>query len=639
MKKLSAVLMVSAAAILGIGLASCGGEGGVSTSTVDKTASSIRNTIGSNPFAVGTEINLDDYITVVYSNGTEDKDYTVSCSNANVTIAGHKATPTAVGTYTLDVSSSDGARSIRVSIDARSAEVMEIIDFLSPITTNTSNFIIDCYETSKSGSISRYQSAVHNEHYGVNANLDDLGETYGGEPNSLILAELSDGNYYQGYFNQNGQPVFKPGVESNYANYFICMPTSLNPLGINEVEMETATGATQTVIAGDASFSQEMCWAASYPIDQIYDIVFIGYSYSEVLGLYDTDGDGTKDTLIVKPSYVMYEFEYDDEGNPVPVLDDDGNMIEMEPFSFSNVILGIRNIGTASLDVMENVRNDASYLPQKLEASELQTSFAAVSAAKNYTVDIAAYPSDDTGAKLYSAAAGSAYSTVFGTSKPIYQTNSVTSEGVLGELGTLSNGGSGETKDAATMQTGYFNRDGQGYSFTVGSYPLDESTSGDEGTANTPINEVTALDGVTDVFAGAASAQTVADVTGFGELNITSKTTNGNEVTVVSEVGDNDGTTKANTLFETLFNQMTAYTIGESWTEAVEFTGGDYHALTIYSDYIGLTCDTVTNEIHIEVLVYLPIGLDDAYVVLTYDVSSIGTTTADFSGFQPSQLA
>ena len=64
--------------------------------------------------------------------------------------------------------------------------------------------------------------------------------------------------------------------------------------------------------------------------------------------------------------------------------------------------------------------------------------------------------------------------------------------------------------------------------------------------------------------------------------------------------------------------------------EAVDFTGGDKHALTLYSTYNEFTVDTATNEVLVDVLAYLPVGTED-YISMKFTVSDVGTTTNDFT--------
>ena len=620
MNNFKKLLLVSVAALGGLGLVACEpgtpGESGTSQSSV-ATASRINSTLGTTPFAVGTQVDLDEYITVVYTDNKEDKNFTVQCISANasdLTIDGHVVTTAVAGTYTVEVKSGDNARTMRIPLDFRTEEVMEVIDFLMPITTHTQNFTIDLFETEDLSRFSYWNSVVHRETYGASYNKNNPG------PEDFLIAQLADGRFYQGSFDNQGKPTFQPGYLPNPTNYFIMMPSSINPLAFNTVVDEESG---ETYLAGDASVSEALCWAASMPIDQI-EPTFVSYGDTQVVGFVDQEGDGEAETLLLIPS--------------VNLLQDDPLTGEqtVQTIFYSNVIVGVRSIGSSSVEAIEEAQADSSFVPEVIEATELQAGFENVAELGNYTVDIAAYPSNAKGDKLYTAAEGGVFYVMLGSDKPLYQTNKVTSEGVLGEVGYIGGTKDAEVREDAIIDVGYFNRDGQGYEFLVGTQP---GIATDEFEPQT-FNEVKALDGVTDVFEYPdAKAQTVSEVTGFNELNITEKTTEGDLVTVVSTVGDDTGTVKANNLFRTLFNQFSLYTIGESWTESQQFQAGDYHALTLYSDYLGLTVNTKTNEISIDVLCYIPVGIEDGYVYLTYTISNIGTTTADFSGYTPSVVA
>ena len=131
MNNFKKLLLVSVAALGGLGLVACEpgtpGESGTSQSPV-ATASRINSTLGTTPFAIGTQVDLDEYITVVYTDNKEDKNFTVQCISANasdLTIDGHVVTTAVAGTYTVEVRSGDNARTMRIPLDFRTEEVME----------------------------------------------------------------------------------------------------------------------------------------------------------------------------------------------------------------------------------------------------------------------------------------------------------------------------------------------------------------------------------------------------------------------------------------------------------------------------------------------------------------------------------
>lgn len=623
MNNFKKLLLVSVAALGGLGLVACEpgtpGESGTSQSPV-ATASRINSTLGTTPFAVGTQVDLDEYITVVYTDNKEDKNFTVQCISANasdLTIDGHVVTTAVAGTYTVEVRSGDNARTMRVPLDFRTEEVMEVIDFLMPITTHTQNFTIDLFETEDLTRFSYWNSVVHRETYGASYNKNNPG------PEDFLIAQLADGRFYQGSFDNQGKPTFQPGYLSNPTNYFIMMPSSINPLAFNTVVDEESG---ETYLTGDASVSEALFWAASMPIDQM-ELTFVSYGDTQVVGFVDQEGDGEAETLLLIPSVNLRQ---DD-----PLTGEQ----TVQTIFYSNVIVGVRSIGSSSVEAIEKAQADSSFVPEVIEATELQTAFEALATSDNYTVTMDLYPATSSGERIYEAADTHYMNVGFGTHQPIYQRNKVTSEGVLGEVGFISEAQGGEAvHEEPVLDVGYFNRGGQGYQFRVGIQPV-EST--DEFAPET-YNEVTALEGVSDVMTTAeAKAQTAAGVTGFGELNITSRTEDGTKVSFVSAVGDDDGVTKTNTLFQTLFNQFTIYGLGDEWAETSDGFQ-EPHALSLYSDYTELTVDMESGEIYIEALVYLPfkdVEPEDSYLLVTYTVTDIGTTTADFSGYTPSVVA
>ncbi len=566
----------------------------------EKNAISITNSLGDYPFTVGDTIDLDEYITVNYSDGSSDKAYSITTSSSVVTIENHVVTFTAAGSCILRCASNDGNVSTRISLTAKTAETMEVIDFLYPILDNDENFTYKLYDSSD-GYITHYGTFAYTENYTAMYDPDDYGilglySTFGGQ----ILATLSDGNYYWGNFVDGGADVeFDPGIESNGAYYYIRMANVLDPLDFDVYTDET----NGNYILGGTSVSEALFYNLSLGTSSYYT-----FGPAQILGWIDNDGDGVNDELVLIPTF------YD--------AYNDGYTY------YTDVIVGITDIGTTGIDVLDNAIDNPDYLPRGIEYDDLGTALDALAAADNYTVDIGVYGYDYANDEFYSEIPEDHFlNDWLGITKSVEQTNYVTADGIYSEVTVYGD-------EEPSYEFAYFNNDSRCYYYTNGNHPWNGGTSN---------HIVSRLYGVTDVFEYDWVTPSLAsniDSASLSGLNFTGYEENGGYQTWTADLGDYDGTTQTNGLFVSLFDQFSVFATndgklgtylgGQTWFS----TSSGYASFTISGayDYIDVYED---GSISISCYIYEPTSNHTAansYAFLTYtfQAASQGATEVDF---------
>lgn len=638
MKNISKALMLLSAGTLLV-LGSCDmtnpGEStpldpGTSGSLVDsgetKTASRIKHS--EIPYMEeGVALDLDKYVTIEYSDGSTDKNYEISCSKSSLKIleGTHKIKSDYSDSYVVVIKA--GALTTKLSLDVLSNEQIKLIAFLAPLEENPRNFTIDLSAEDSTGKMKYYWSYYHNEKYtGVwdkdnptKLVEDPESEEYG-EPNSTILAELSDGSAYWGAVGKDGQgnpkAVFEPGPVKNWDWYYFTMDLVLDAADSKWVSYE-----------GDdvLMMSPEFCAnLLNYGCSQLPDNY--GYEYYGA---------------------VVVDYIADNAGNPDKYIFDclvsDGRNVE----TWARVTL--YDIGETNPAFMTQAVTDASYVPAKITANEITTAFDAINTAGNYTMTLKAWSrsgasSMDPHTPAEAQVIDDACANIFGTTDMVL-TQKVTADGIYSELKDkkLTSSAAGYTPAAdytLTDVSAVFNAGGQAYSAKY---------DGTEGSATEgTIPAASAIAGQTDVFqipevkqltAGAVTSTAVDGTTW------TRKTTDdaNHLVGFSGDVGDNDGATvRENALFQQLLDMFSSQnygtlealgqrSMGTSWTQAEDFNQGDKHALTLYSSYDSFVVNTATNEVTIMFDMYAPVGLGNGYFGMSLTIDHIGTTTHDFS--------
>lgn len=605
---LIAALVLSATTV--VGLASCGdttsssSDSGINSSATTALPRVIlTNYEGKAPkrALVNQRVDLDEFIAVRMSDNSLSKDYRIAVAAADVVVEGHKVAATRAGNFDIRVfvggdDFETAALKAIVSLKFVDELQAEVIDFLQPLSTNPKNITIDLYKASGDNLIYDGATIVHHEDYSAFYNKENPGELDDkGNPNSFIVVRnLTDNKAHTGAFGSDGKPVFDVGdVTATYPYYYITGNVSLD--GDSLQYQRLSEEDTEDTLTGDALFTTNLLsYGCSFPVENQ------GYTsaYTHIIG-FDED-EGGKKTLFVIPY----------------MTDKDGKLVFYS-------ILGIHDLGTSKVDIIETAMKDESYVPVSIVGPEIVTTANDIVAAGNYTVEFNAYAADSAGKKLtptQETAATFAYCHLFGVLGEIKMTSYVTADGIYAKT----------TVGEKTLdERAFFNKDGQAHQGLLGK---------DDSFAITPIADVT--DAKTTAMFKAATLGTVAEADVNG-INWMHKTTDGTKTTFDGKVGDNDGATDGVVLYRNLL-KLAAFpvndlvkggttTLSEMLTKTVDFNAGAKHSLCVYDEYQSFVVDTAAKTLEVSVLGMLPIGAANAYYHMDFKVTSVGTTAFDFS--------
>lgn len=623
MKKLATKLMLLSTATL-VMLGSCDNKPGsnsegesTSVSSEVKAPTKIKRIKDIPYLQEGIACNLDAYIGVEYSDGTMDSNYEVKTTSKNVTINGHRVSSTEVGVFYVTITA--GGLTTKLELTVLSNDQVKIMTFLEPLDTDARNFTADLLAEDNTGNEKLLRRVVHNANYSVVYNGVDLfAVDEDGDPASVILAKLSDGNGYFGHIekdaNNNPKAVFEPGIQQYYDYYYIVMDLELNAADSTYMSI-----AGEDVLMMGASFAERLMWSVG--LSEAYD------NYDRVIPFYGA-------------AYRGYEEVGMPNGNPdimifdIYVGDDTQNEIYCT--------IKLSAVGESGFDWMNTAVTDASYIPEKITANEIPVAFQAVNAAGNFTLTMEAWSvgDGDKTEKFVPAEAdmsGDAAANFFGTCDAVI-TEKYTSTGIYTEfkgkkLNQTTNGFAPEAEYSLFDISAVWNESGAAYSTRL--------TDNEDQTAKV-LPARSAISGVTDVFQiNEIKSMAANNITAAAAnvVNWTSKKTEGNKVTFAGDMGDNDGTSQTNLLAAQIFGLLGGANYGVlkdwagSWTGATEGWGdGGKHAYTRSSDFYALTVDTATNEIEAYLLIYAPFSdINNNYFMMKFTISDIGTTTFDFS--------
>lgn len=643
----SKLLLIMSASALGMGLVSCNGgieasSSSDSTSSETSSSSKAANRIMHDeiPYTVvGDEIDLDNYVTIRYEDGTTDKDYSVSCTNKNVEILKHKVLASKAGNYTLVITA--GSLTTKMDFYVVSEEHKEFIDFLEPLDENPQNYEIMMWTSSSSGTGLKYDGTtyVHNPNYVAIYDETDPGAVYpstskyAGEPTSAVFAKLSDGHAYLGYTKgtaANPDVEFEAGYIT-YGMYYITGDLILDATDFADATISIPQTSGQNYeydcLLSSASFEESLMSYGMSITEGSLSSNDLGYYGASFEGMVDLDGDDVNDSALL--------------GLWLTYVDDAGET-QVGLYSF----ITISEIGSAQRDFLENAIVDSSYVPATATATEVTTVFDAIATAKNYTLTTELFSCDSTGEEV---AAGSTilpessgnmkgYASdvllLHTGSTHVKVTSTFTDKGIIAtcEQNSVTTSTDGWVVGADLALSGKYATWDDGTDTYTATYDSEKKAMG---AATKQVAGKTAYESglLDDLFIGTI---------GESDVNNTywvSKETEENVVSLTGQVGDNTGTEVTNTLFKKLFNMngfdliLNKYSVGDYLTDSEEFSGGDYHALSCYTNYDTFTLNTSTNEVNIFCISYWPMGLTNGYVGMKITISNVGTTTNDFTAF------
>ncbi|MBO4737507.1 MAG: hypothetical protein J5627_03620, partial [Bacilli bacterium] len=268
MKKFATKLMLMSTAALAM-LGSCvppsdssisGNEGSASTSAVDKDPSKIKREKEIPFLQENIFLNLDNFITIEYSDGSTDKNFELSTNAKSITIDGHKVKGSEVGTFYITVTA--GGLVTKLDVTVLSNDQIKMEAFLEPLLDDPQNFTIDVHYEDDNGRDQRLWKVLHNARYTVIYDPDDLyAVDDNGNPDNFILAKLSDGNGYQGTYTEGANhtpvPTFEPGILSQYDWYYVTMPIELDAADSTYVSLDG-----DDILLMSPTFAESLMWSS-----------------------------------------------------------------------------------------------------------------------------------------------------------------------------------------------------------------------------------------------------------------------------------------------------------------------------------------------------------------------------------------
>lgn len=638
-KKLLALLLGAAA----FAVASCGPNTPASSeptptpssdpATSSEPASSSENTHIANriaretiPYlAINASVNLDDYITIHYTDGTTDKVYEISSTSSDLTISGHVVSTSVPGSYTVTVTA--GELQNRVTLNFTTEEHLALMDFLAPLSENPANLTADWYNGDSTAAADLIFSRWTDTNYSVNCdvtNLSKSGYGFSADQMNAVIAVLSDGNAYEGsvIHNADGEldVTFNPGVVTEWNYRYTLIGANLDSTSFEETTL-TLDGVERTLLVSGADNAESLHQAVSgygWYIGEGYTSSYYGLALTGTT----EDAEGKLETASL--ALLL-------QNNSTGAIEVDSTFV-------------LKDLGTTSLAYIEAAQADASYLPAKLTGHEITTAFANLAKTNNFTMTV-------TMAQLSSAGAITNVDQYYDIMNYMYGANVVqlTSTYTADGLRTVWKQQTIESDDTAHTITSMSEtisqvsglavfQDGTGVSRS--SYSADSETGEYSWGARTAVTmsgePATEVYTYLNAIGASAAAVTTAAAESTNWTSYTTGTdTSGNAYALYAgEVGDNDGETAHNALFAQILG-LTGYTIGDVWTEPEEFTSGEYHALSLYSEYDAVVVYPETNVVLIDCIMYGPFGLSsvggDAYFYLGIEISDIGTTENDWS--------
>ena len=557
-------------------------------------------------FKVNETIDLADYYNVEYSDGSTDKNFTVSVyekDQASVLIEGTKVTVKKTGVYDLTLKA--GQFESMITIDCRSEKGIEVINFFKKLQANPTNYTVDLLDISNSGALSYGgETAIHTDNYFIAFNKDNPGELdENGDANSVILAKLSDGKGYWGNFKADGDVEFHPGdLGSNWGNYYVNMPLSIDGALFTSTFDKLGD---ETITAGKTVTETLHQTALPMGLKDNYE-----FGETEIVELGKNDAGEAESA-----TFVFYVYAKADKNTPLLAWG-----------------MTLRDIGTSKNDKVDAAAKNPAYLPQPLEVSEMKTAFGLAKAATNYTVTTKIVAADRNGQEVAQPDDTYAYTQFFGTANALTEVTTVTAEGIESVL---------KDGDKVLKKIAFFNRGGKAYEVSGALNAQDEMEyTSKELTGDSAVASAEAAVYTTAAFTDAAI-----------DAGLWTKKVAKNDGTylITGKVGDNDGTTASNLLYKQMMDQMALVQFKDSETNELESYGTYYtsaikgwdaagtelHALTINSTYEGITVNPTTGEITALANIQCPASSRaNLYWNTTYSISAIGATqTADFSGY------
>ena len=549
--------------------------------------------------AVGEKLDLSPYVTAYDGNGAAVTDWTVSSEAANVRIYGQTVYATEVGNYELTAASGD--QKATFTLVANDSRRQELSDFLAPLADTPINYTVRLY-----ASMEYQETFFHNEDYAVIVAEDD---PYSG---SAVIAELADGKDYFGEIVEgedgNWDAAFSNGWVTK-ENYVFFVPLSISASSLTYTESDG-----EVILLSDASFERLLLFygAAQRPESNGYPLAGARYD-----GLYDTDGEGEKDTAYFNC------------------------LITYSGSSVSYCTLALSDIGTTEVSCLEAAKADEAYVPALIDSSDITSAFAKLDETKSYTVTTKLYSADEDGNEVSPASSSSDLMCSFFEDVTYWEsTQTYDADGVISTLKVKTADFSGSTAviSDATLADEYAIFDDGSKTYEA-HYDASSAAMGAK-------TEVLDSGGASIASAYDSDALKAVSLSSIGTdvislTNWTARTVSNGVTTYTGAIGDNiDDADHSNALFGALLD-LPGFAIttqsgnelpGSFLTERRKYVMGGYYTYTSESDdYSTFTVNPSTGEITIKGVIArsgytYPIGFE-------ITTSAIGATTNDYTAF------
>jgi hypothetical protein len=307
-----------------------------------------------NPLLVGDSVDLAEKITVVYEDGTEDHDFTITEGDGYI-VNGSVVTFEKAGSYNLLIVAGTNNKELRYAIKVETVARQSFNTWFNSIDNNYTVYNVGM---DANGGLEIGGFAYHG--------ADDYFGFYFGESLNRITAKLKDGNYYDGTFTNVKSPVdfglqFNPGLSNWSSNYgSVGLQTALDSSVFASSIAEDGT----EVIAADGDIAETFL---NYTVALTYGGSATGIQF---LGFLDEEcSSGLFAISIMSNGEEVYDLWL------------------------------IEEVGTTSVDVINEYRANAD-IPAEVPTSHVDEAFTSIRASHNYTMVVESYFVDSKGQEI-----------------------------------------------------------------------------------------------------------------------------------------------------------------------------------------------------------------------------------------------
>ncbi|MDD5885659.1 MAG: hypothetical protein PUC66_06515 [Erysipelotrichaceae bacterium] len=546
---------------------------------------------------VGAYLDLSPYITAYDNEGKAQQDWSLSSQDENVVIQGKKVMAKTVGSFALTASYGEMTASFTLVTNDKMKE--ELDAFLAPLEEDPLNYTLRL-----SAAMKYYYTYYHTDSYF--ALVDEEEPT-----NSTIFATLSNGKTYQGKLESDAEgnllPSFKAGWYTR-SNYVFFSAVALD-----------ASNFTYQDIDGKVTLWSDVTWERNilrYGALQSPESNGLALAGARFDGIYDEDGDGTKDTA--------YFNCYVTSGSS----------------SGSYCTLAISNVGTTSVASLDAAIKDDAYVPAPITTDEISQTFAKLEETKNYTLTTKLYSANEMGSAITPINENDGMCKLFANVTSWEVTESFDEHGVIASASKKTASFGTETKVTdAVLADRYAIWDDGAKTYRT-QYQKATGSMGEKNEILTGDNASIPSAYTTDTLQKITLSQGIS-ASSLNENNWLSKTKNTDGSYAYSAMlGTCDNDEQSNALFAQLLD-LAGFAINGNGTQSI-YAGetltigrrnyGMYYAYTYGSEYSLFKVNPSTGDINIRGVISLPLSdVSNRYIGFEIATSAIGSTTNNYA--------